>query len=63
MSDSNNCSFCGKPSSQVFRVITSDGCKICNECIGRCANMIAEELKTVARDISFPNPQGQGGAA
>lgn len=49
-----NCSFCGKRPDEVFRVISSDGCKICNECIGRCANMIAEEFKQVAKDMQLP---------
>jgi len=49
-----NCSFCGKPSAQVFRLISADGCKICNECIGRCADLVAEEYKKVAREIQLP---------
>lgn len=56
-----NCSFCGKSHTQVFRLITSDGCKICNECVGRCANMIAEELGRVAQDLIFPPTPGSGG--
>lgn len=55
-----NCSFCGKSAAQVFRLITSDGCKICSECVGRMANMIAEELHQVAKDLTFP-PPGPGG--
>ncbi|MDE5451303.1 hypothetical protein GWE18_00230 [Bradyrhizobium sp. CSA112] len=52
-----NCSFCGKRHDQVFRIITSDGCKICNECVGRCANIIATELQRVAADIiALPPP-------
>jgi ATP-dependent protease Clp ATPase subunit len=60
MSD-GNCSFCGKRHDEVFRLITSNGCKICSECVGRCANMIAEELGKVAQDLSFPPPAGPGG--
>lgn len=56
MSD-GNCSFCGKNNTQVFRLIASDGCKICNECVGRCANIIATELERVAVDIiALPPP-------
>ena len=51
---SGNCSFCGKDSSQVFRMITTDGVKICNECVGRCADQIAEEYKKIAHDVTFP---------
>lgn len=62
-----NCSFCGKSHAQVFRLITSDGCKICNECVGRMANMIAAELQTVASAIiALPPPippNSEGGAA
>jgi ATP-dependent protease Clp ATPase subunit len=48
------CSFCGKAHYQVFRLITSDGSKICNECIARCAEMIAKEYVTLARTIQLP---------
>jgi ATP-dependent Clp protease ATP-binding subunit ClpX len=53
MSD-GNCSFCGKRSDQVFRLITRDGAKICNECVGRCADMIADEYRKAAKDLKFP---------
>ncbi|MDB5397395.1 MAG: ClpX C4-type zinc finger [Rhodospirillales bacterium] len=49
-----NCSFCGKAASQVFRIISSNGAKICNECVGRCADMIADEYRKVAKDVQFP---------
>lgn len=55
-----NCSFCGKDSSQVFRLITTDGVKICNECVGRCADMIADEYRKVARDVQFPPNSDDG---
>jgi ATP-dependent protease Clp ATPase subunit len=58
-----NCSFCGKDSSQVFRLITTDGVKICNECVGRCADLIAEEYKKIAKDIQFPKQDDDGGSA
>jgi len=54
------CSFCGKDAGQVFRLITTDGVKICNECVGRCANIIADELKKVAHEIQFPKQSGNG---
>lgn len=56
----SNCSFCGKSSAQVFRVISSDGCRICNECIGRCCDILAEEYSKTsdalkaAHDVHFP---------
>jgi len=58
MSD-GHCSFCGKPHTEVFRIITSDGCKICNECVGRCADMIAEEYRQLAKEVPFKNPDGE----
>lgn len=54
MTSAGNCSFCGKRHDEVFRIISSDGSKICNECIARCADMIADEYRKVAKDIQFP---------
>ena len=66
MSD-GNCSFCGKNSAQVFRLITSDGAKICNECVARCAELIADEYLKIAREIQLPRngetPPENGSAA
>lgn len=56
----NTCSFCGKSSAQVFRLITSDGCKICNECIGRCAEIIAREYRSIAHEMQFMPPDNGG---
>ncbi len=53
-----NCSFCGKSHTEVFRLITGESCKICSECVGRCANMIAEEFRQVAKDLQLPD-QGE----
>lgn len=52
-----NCSFCGKRADEVFRLISSDGCKICNECVGRCCEMIAEEYRALAHEIQFMPPR------
>lgn len=44
--DENNeltCSFCGKPQSQVKRLISGSGVYICNECIALCQDIIADE--------------------
>lgn len=54
MSMDGNCSFCGKRADEVFRIISSDGCKICNECIARCAEMISSEYRKIAHDMRFP---------
>jgi hypothetical protein len=40
---SSKCSFCGKPKSEVGRLIAGPGVYICNECVGLCNEIIAEE--------------------
>jgi ATP-dependent protease Clp ATPase subunit len=59
MTDGGNCSFCGKRFDQVFRLISSDDVKICSECIGRMADMIADEYRHRAHDLK--NPPDNGG--
>ena len=54
--DENNelrCSFCGKPQSQVKRLISGSGVYICNECISLCQDILAAEEN---------NQMGDGGA-
>lgn len=42
------CSFCGKPQSQVRRLISGSGVYICNECIALCQDILmAEENQQV----------------
>lgn len=44
--DENNelkCSFCGKPQSQVRRLISGAGVYICNECVALCQDIIDED--------------------
>lgn len=36
------CSFCGKPSSDIEKVIAGPGVYICNECTGLCNDILAE---------------------
>jgi ATP-dependent Clp protease ATP-binding subunit ClpA len=40
------CSFCGKTSAQVRRLIAGPGVYICDECIDLCNEIIAEEAET-----------------
>lgn len=51
--DENNelrCSFCGKPQSQVKKLVSGSGVYICNECVALCQEIIeAEEHKVAAR--------------
>jgi hypothetical protein len=37
------CSFCGKPSSQVAKVIAGPGVYICDECVGLCRDILEQE--------------------
>lgn len=37
------CSFCGKPTSNVGRLIAGPGVYICNECVGLCIEILDEE--------------------
>ena len=48
------CSFCGKPQSQVKRLISGSGVYICNECVGLCQDIIADEERASAKNA----PQG-----
>ena len=42
--DSYSCSFCGKPQEQVRRLIAGPAkIFICNECVGRCQQIIADD--------------------
>ena len=44
------CSFCGKPQSQVKRLISGSGVYICNECIALCQDILAAEEKKQVMD-------------
>lgn len=47
------CSFCGKPNSQVKRLIAGpDGVFICDECVEICRHVIAESDKKSAKTVS-----------
>ncbi|MDP9675225.1 hypothetical protein J2W97_001208 [Paenibacillus jamilae] len=38
-----HCSFCGKSQDQVNRMVAAKNVCICNECIGVCVEIIAED--------------------
>ncbi|MCI7238918.1 MAG: ATP-dependent Clp protease ATP-binding subunit ClpX [Anaerococcus sp.] len=44
------CSFCGKDSSQVERMIAGPDAYICNECVDLCHEIISEEQRMHAHD-------------
>lgn len=54
------CSFCGKPQSQVRRLVAGPDVYICDECIELCADIIDEEFKQQARDKAGKRPFGAG---
>ncbi len=48
--DENNelrCSFCGKPQSQVKRLVSGSGVYICNECVALCQDILTAEEQQV----------------
>lgn len=69
--DNNNeirCSFCGKPQSQVKRLIGGNGVYICDECVGLCQDVLDEEAKkaiseaaaegvVMGEPVSLPTPK------
>ena len=43
------CSFCGKPDTEVQRLVAGAGVHICNECVALAASVIDESLDSPAR--------------
>lgn len=55
-----HCSFCAKPHTEVEKVIAGPGVYICNECVGKCNEVLAAESRTPADPearLSEPNEQ------
>ncbi|HIT87519.1 MAG TPA: ATP-dependent Clp protease ATP-binding subunit ClpX [Candidatus Coprocola pullicola] len=42
------CSFCGKPQDQVRKLIAGPNVYICDECVGLCTDIVAEEYDVLA---------------
>ena len=58
------CSFCGKPQSQVRRLIAGPGVFICDSCIELCSSILADETPAAGRSsgkkdtsIALPKPR------
>ena len=52
------CSFCGKSSSQVRRIIVGPDVAICNECIDLCVSLLDEKESPAPRTLtSLPKPK------
>ena len=43
-SEIKRCSFCGKPQTQVQRMVAGNGAYICNECIYLCMSIVDEDF-------------------
>ena len=53
------CSFCGRPQSQVNRLIAGPGIYICDECIKTCMEILSEEpdSKIEQKNVKFELPK------
>lgn len=48
------CSFCGKPSTQVAKLIAGPGIYICDECVIVCGEILANELPDWPKHLRCP---------
>ena len=63
--DKNNelrCSFCGKPQSQVRKLINGNGLYICDECVELCNTLLREDMyemepSSIERPEKLPTPK------
>lgn len=56
--ESLNCSFCGKGQGEVKRLIAGPEVYICDECVGLCNEIIAEEDEKMDEEIqALPRPK------
>ncbi len=54
------CSFCGKSQEQVRKLIAGPNVYICDECVGLCTDIVAEEydvLANYAERVEMPKPK------
>jgi ATP-dependent protease Clp ATPase subunit len=49
--DDRHCSFCAKDRSEVVRIVAGPTVYICNECIGLCEDILAEELAPTSPSV------------
>ena len=57
--DKNNerrCSFCGKPQSQVKKLINGNGLYICDECVQLCNEILKEDQSKRSNDVIDGEP-------
>lgn len=53
--DSCCCSFCGKLSTQVFKLIAGPGIYICDECVLICCEILAKEMPEWPKHLRCPS--------
>ncbi|RCG20101.1 hypothetical protein DQ384_37720 [Sphaerisporangium album] len=49
------CSFCGKPKTEVRKLVAGPGVHICDGCVGLSAQILAEEPAAPAPEIPWPD--------
>ncbi len=52
------CSFCGKPQSQVQRLIAGNDAYICDECVRLCLSILGDEFEEDYPDFTREEPEG-----
>lgn len=51
------CSFCGKPQSQVRRLVAGPDVYICDECIELCQDVVKQDLPTAEKNFELLKPK------
>jgi ClpX C4-type zinc finger len=57
------CSFCGKDSDEVRKLIAGPAVMICDECVVLCRDILEQEPRDTDRSPKGPDPQGLDGEA
>ena len=52
-----HCSFCGKPQTEVVKLIAGPGVSICNECVALCDKIVAEPPKEMLDPEKITTPE------
>jgi len=55
--DSLSCSFCGRDSSEVPKIVSGPGVHICSDCVRTCYYMLKENRKVDVPDLDFQIPK------
>jgi ATP-dependent protease Clp ATPase subunit len=56
----NDCSFCGRNQDEVRKLIAGQSVFICDECIGRCNDIVRQKGATASADYSSANDEWIG---